>query len=195
MKEIIVATNNPGKVAEITKILKEVPDIRLLTMEEAGIELDVEETKDTFEKNALKKAAEIAGISGKTCIADDSGLCIDALNGMPGVKTKRFLGEKATDEDRNDYYLEKLRDMPKEKRTLTVVTAIVIATPNGESATFIGEMKGFLAMYPRGSNGFAFDTVVETKEGKTLAELSVEEKNAISSRRKALEKLGSYMLK
>ena len=100
MEEIILATNNNGKIKELQEILKE---YKLLSLKEANINIEIEEDKDTFEGNALKKAEEICKITNKTCIADDSGLCVDALDGFPGVYTARFLGEDATQEQRNNY--------------------------------------------------------------------------------------------
>ena len=100
METIILATNNKGKVKELKDILN---GYEILSLKEAGIEIEVIEDKDTFEGNAIKKASEISKLTGKICIADDSGLCIDALNGFPGVKTARFLGEDATQDQRNNY--------------------------------------------------------------------------------------------
>lgn len=186
MEEIILATNNNGKIKELQQILKE---YKLLSLKEANINVEVEEDRDTFEGNALKKAEEICKIANKTCIADDSGLCVDALDGFPGVYTARFLGEDATQEQRNNYILEKLEGTKKEQRTAKVVTCIAIVKPNGEEKTYIGELNGYIAENRRGDNGFGFDEIFELDNGKTLAELDKEDKNRISSRSVALEKL------
>ena len=186
MEEIILATNNNGKIKELQEILKE---YKLLSLKEANINVEVEEDRDTFEGNALKKAEEICKIANKTCIADDSGLCVDALEGFPGVYTARFLGADATQEQRNNYILEKLEGTKKDKRTAKVITCIAIVKPNGEEKTYIGELNGYIAENRRGNNGFGFDEIFELDNGKTLAELDKEEKNKISSRSVALEKL------
>ena len=180
MEEIILATNNKGKIKELEEILKE---YKLLSLKEAGINVEVEEDKDSFEGNALKKAREICKVADKICIADDSGLCIDSLDGFPGVYTARFLGENATQEERNTYLLEKLGDKKKD------VTCIALVKPNGEEKTYIGELNGYIAENKRGDNGFGFDEIFELDSGKTLAELDSEDKNKISSRRIALNKL------
>lgn len=186
MEEIILATNNKGKIKELEEILKE---YKLLSLKEAGINIEVEEDKDSFEGNALKKAREICKVADKICIADDSGLCIDSLDGFPGVYTARFLGENATQEERNTYLLEKLGDKKKDERTAKVVTCIALVKPNGEEKTYIGELNGYIAENKRGDNGFGFDEIFELDSGKTLAELDSEDKNKISSRRIALNKL------
>ena len=186
MEEIILATNNNGKIKELQEILKE---YKLLSLKEANINVEVEEDRDTFEGNALKKAEEICKIANKTCIADDSGLCVDALEGFPGVYTARFLGADATQEQRNNYILEKLEGTKKDKRTAKVITCIAIVKPNGEEKTYIGELNGYIAESRRGNNGFGFDEIFELDNGKTLAELEKEDKNKISSRSIALEKL------
>lgn len=186
MEEIILATNNNGKIKELQEILKE---YKLLSLKEANINVEVEEDRDTFEGNALKKAEEICKIANKTCIADDSGLCVDALEGFPGVYTARFLGADATQEQRNNYILEKLKGTKKEERTAKVITCIAIVKPNGEEKTYIGELNGYIAENRRGNNGFGFDEIFELDNGKTLAELDKEDKNKISSRSIALEKL------
>ena len=184
--KIIVATNNKSKLKEIKEILK---GIKIISQEEAGIEIDVDENAETFEGNALIKAREIYKLTKSACIADDSGLCIEYLDGFPGVKTKRFLGENASNEDRNNYYIEKLKGLPKEKRKAKVVTAIAYIDEDGNESVYIGELNGYIAENQRGENGFAFDKVVELDNGKTIAELSAEEKNKISSRNLALQKL------
>ena len=189
--KIIVATNNKSKLKEIKEILK---GVEIISQEEAGIEIDVDENAETFEGNALIKAREIYKLTKNACIADDSGLCIEYLDGFPGVKTKRFLGENASNEDRNNYYIKKLKGLPKEKRKAKVVTAIAYIDEDGNESVYIGELNGYIAEEQRGENGFAFDKVVELDNGKTIAELSAEEKNKISSRKIALQKLYKKLL-
>lgn len=186
MEEVILATNNKGKIAELKEILK---NKEVISLKEAGIDIEVEETEDTFEGNALKKATEIAKLTGMTCIADDSGLCIDELNGFPGVKTARFLGENATQSDRNNYILEKMKGIEKEKRKASAITCIAIVNSKGEQKTYLGKLDGYIATEKRGNNGFGFDEIFELENGSTLAELDTAEKNKISSRRQALNKL------
>lgn len=186
MEEIILATNNKGKIAELKEILK---DRKVISLKEAGINIEVEEDKETFEGNALKKASEIAKITGKICITDDSGLCIEELDGFPGVKTARFLGEDATQEERNNYILEKMDGIEKEKRKASVITCIAVVNPKGEEETYIGKLDGYISTERRGKNGFGFDEIFELENGLTLAELNSEEKNKVSSRNQALKKL------
>ena len=185
MKKIIVATNNKGKLKEIREILT---DYELLSLEEVGINIKVEEDENTFRGNSLKKANEIFKVANIPCIADDSGLCIDVFDGWPGVETARFLGNKASQEDRNKYILEKMKDKSGEERNAKVVCDI--AYVDNENTTVVeGIIEGKISKEERGSNGFGFDSIFELKDGRTLAELSEKEKNDVSSRRIALEKL------
>lgn len=184
MKEIVIASNNKGKIKDITNILKE---HKIIPMEELNIKVDVEEDQKTFEGNAIKKAETIAKLlNGKMCLADDSGIEIDYLDGFPGVFTKRW--HEGTDRQRNLSIIEKLKDVPKEKRTITFTTAIAIS--NGKNTICeTGVISGFVAESVRGENGFGFDEIFELESGKTLAELSDDEKNQISARKMALKKL------
>ena len=185
MKKIIVATNNKGKLKEIREILT---DYELLSLEEVGINVKVEEDENTFRGNSLKKANEIFKVANMPCIADDSGLCIDVFDGWPGVETARFLGDKASQEDRNKYILEKMKDKSGEERNAKVVCDI--AYVDNENTTVVeGIIEGKISKEERGSNGFGFDSIFELEDGRTLAELSEKEKNDVSSRRIALEKL------
>lgn len=183
MKEILVATNNKGKLEEIKQILK---DYNLLSLKDIGCKVNVDEDGKTFEENAIKKAKEISKITNMPCIADDSGLCIDVLNGWPGVHTARFLGENATDEDRNNYILEKMKN--EKNRSAKVVCAIAYYYKE-DTIVVTGEIEGKIPKEKRGENGFGFDSIFELENEKTLAELTNEEKNKVSSRKIALEKL------
>ncbi len=187
MERLILATNNKMKVREIKEILKDFYEI--VSLKEAGIEIEVEEDKDTFEGNAIKKATTIAKLTGKACLADDSGLCIDVLDGFPGVKTARFLGENATQSERNSYLISKLEGMPKERRKAHSITYIALVRPNGEQKVFKGILDGYITTEKRGKNGDGYDEIFEIESGKTLAELEAYEKNEISNRRMALDKL------
>lgn len=193
MEKIVVATNNLGKIKEIKEILKEK---EIVSLKEMHCDIEVEEDQDTFEGNALKKAKEIYEVVKVPCIADDSGLCIDFLQGFPGVKTARFLGEQATQEQRNLYILQQLEGVAKSKRSCKMVTVIAYVDKQ-KQRIFRAELKGYIAIEERGDNGFGFDTIFELEDGRTLAQLSKEEKNKISSRKKALmlckEEMDSYI--
>ena len=182
LKEIVMASGNKGKIKEAQEILKE---YKIIPMCEIGIDIDVEEDQDTFEGNAIKKAETIAkNLSGKMCIADDSGIEIEYLDGFPGVYTKRW--HQGTDRERNLAIIEKLKGVPKENRKIKFITAMAIS--NGENTiTAIGEIEGYVAENPRGDNGFGFDEIFELENGRTLAEISQDEKNEISARKNALE--------
>lgn len=192
MKQIIVATNNLEKLREIRQIIT---SYEIVSLKDIKCHIEVEEDKYTFAENALKKAKEIARVTNKICIADDSGLCIDVLNGFPGVKTARFLGKEKTQEERNDYLLKKLKEVKKSKRTACVITCIALVEPNGKEKVFTGILQGKIAEDKRGKNGFGFDEIFELENGQTLAEISLEEKNRISSRSIALKQLEKYLAK
>ena len=174
---MVLATNNPGKLKEIKEILK---DYELYSLKEKGLAIDVLEDADTFYGSALKKAQTIYNLVKEPVIADDSGLCITALDDFPGVLTHRFLGEDATNDDRNFALIKMLSD-PTLNREAKVVCDLVYYDGNN---TLVGEgtLKGKIASFPRGENGFGFDAIFELENGKTLAELTSEEKNALSAR-------------
>ena len=185
MKQVVVATNNEGKLKEIKDILK---DYQLLSLKDANCTVEVEEDKDTFEGNSLKKAKEISEILHMPCIADDSGLCIEIYDGWPGVHTARFLGENATAKERNQYILEKMKNLKDTDRNARVKCCITYYE-NGKYIVGKGEIQGKITESPRGDNGFGFDEIFELEDGRTYAELSKEEKNQISHRRLALQDL------
>jgi len=180
---MIVASNNKGKIEEIKAILNDYP---VYSLKDKNIDIDVIEDAETFLGNALKKAKEVYKISGEAAIADDSGLCIHALNEFPGVMTHRFLGDNATDLDRNNYYINELNKY--NDRSAKVVCVIVYYDGTN---TLVGEgvIEGIISKEIRGEYGFGFDKVFELKNGKTLAELTPEEKNKVSARYLALEDL------
>ncbi len=190
MKKIVVATNNQGKIREIKEILK---NYELVTLKEIGCNIEVEENQETFEGNAKKKAQEIAKVVKLPVIADDSGLCIENLAGFPGVYTARFLGTSATDAQKNAAILEKMKDLKEEQRKAKV-KCVVAYYEEGEFIVGKGEVQGKIAQKPRGENGFGFDPIFEVEGGKTYAEMSQEEKNKTSHRRKALEDLKKQFL-
>ena len=164
MKEIVIVSNNKAKIKEAQEILNE---FKIISIGEIGINIDIEEDQETFEDNAIKKAITVAKeLEGKLCIADDSGIEIEALGGFPGVYTKRW--QIGTDRERNLAIIEK-------------------AISNGkETICKIGSLDGYVSETIRGKNGFGFDEIFELENGKTLAELEPEEKNTISARRIAL---------
>mgnify|MGYP003305980753 CR=1 FL=1 len=187
--EIIMASGNKGKIKEAQEILS---NYKIIPMKELGIDIDVEEDKETFEGNAIKKAQTIAKkLNGKKCLADDSGIEIEYLNGFPGVQTKRWLD--GTDRERNLAIIDKLKNVPKENRKIKFITAIAISDGNN-TISAVEFMEGFVAENVRGDNGFGFDEIFELDDGRTLAELSQEEKNEISSRKKALERLNKELV-
>ena len=183
-KDIVMASGNSGKIKEAQEILNE---YKIIPMKELGIDIDVEEDKETFVGNAIKKAETIAKeLNDKMCLADDSGIEIEYLNGFPGVHTKRWLD--GTDRERNLAILDKLQRVPKDKRKIKFITAIALSDGN-ETISVEASIDGYVAQTPRGENGFGFDEIFELEDGRTLAELPNEEKNEISARKKALEKL------
>ena len=189
MKEIIIASKNKGKIEEVKQILKE---YSIISMYQTGIDMEFSEDEETFQGNAIKKAETMSKrIDGKLCMADDSGIEIEYLNGYPGVKTKRCFD--GTDRERNLFLLEKLKDIPKEKRKIKFTTAIAISNGN-KTICESGSIYGYVSKETRGENGFGFDEIFELPNGKTLAELSNVEKNEISARRIALEKIKKRLL-
>lgn len=188
-RKIVMATNNQGKLKEVREILK---DYEILSLKDLACDIEVEEDQDTFEGNSLKKAKEISKLLKMPCIADDSGLCIEELNNFPGVLTARFLGEDASQEERNNYLINKLEG--RENRKATVVTVMTyVNEEKGQELIARGEVNGNIAKEKRGDNGFGFDEIFEIENGKTLAELTSEEKNEISSRKIALQKLNEKL--
>ena len=188
-KDIVMASGNNGKIKEAQEILKE---YKIIPMKELGIDIDVEEDKETFVENAIKKAETIAKeLNDKMCLADDSGIEIEYLDGFPGVHTKRWLN--GTDRERNLAILDKLQGVPKDKRKIKFITAIALSDGN-ETISVEASIDGYVAENPRGENGFGFDEIFELEAGRTLAELTDAEKNEISARRKALENLREKLI-
>ncbi len=180
---MIAATNNKGKLKEIKDIFN---DYEIYSLKDKGIDIDVTEDSNTFFGNAKKKAMSIYNIAKESVIADDSGLCIDALNGFPGVMTHRFLGEDATDEERNTYLINEVSKC--NSRNAKVVCVIVYYDGNNIISSE-GVIEGKISTERRGSNGFGFDEIFELPNGKTLAELTPSEKNKLSARFLALKDL------
>lgn len=192
---LLLATNNKGKVREYKSLLRGIP-FEIVTPAERGITTEVSESGKTFEENARLKATTFAKESGLLTLADDSGLEVDALGDEPGIHSARYAGENASDTDRINYLLEKLRDIPQEKRTALFRCVIAIATPDGAVELCSGECPGFITTAPKGKHGFGYDPVFYLPElGKTMAELPPEEKNKISHRAKAAGKARELLKK
>ena len=185
--KIFLATGNKHKIDEIKAIFKNVKDIEILSIKD-GIEIpEVVEDGDTFEANSAKKALEIAKFTGMITIADDSGLCVDALNEEPGVYSARYSGEGATDASNNEKLIKNLQGI--ENRKAHFVSVITLGKPDGRAYSFRGEVDGEIIDIPRGDTGFGYDPHFYVAEyGKTLAEMP-EMKNVISHRANALKKL------
>ena len=190
--KLLLATNNAHKAQEIREILSgSFSDI--MTMREAGIELEVEENGTTFRENALKKAVETLAFAGDhfdAVLADDSGLCVDALDGAPGVYSARFSGEGHNDAANNAKLIALLRDVPDDKRTARFCCCVALARAGMDPIAVQGEVEGTILHAARGENGFGYDPFFYYAPfGKSFAELSAEEKNAVSHRRRALNLL------
>ena len=182
--KIIAATKNKNKLREFGEILK---GFEIISQEEAGVDIDVEETGTTFEENSMLKAKAIFEATGITAIADDSGLCVDALGGEPGIYSARYGGEGLDDKGRTALLLKNMENVPDEKRSARFVCVITLVGNEG-IITARGECEGKIDYSPKGENGFGYDPVFFVEQfGKTMAEVSPEEKNAISHRGKALE--------
>jgi len=185
MPRLLLATTNKGKAAEYRDLLRGL-DFDIVTLDQAGISGEADESYNTFEENARHKAAFYAELGGLLTLADDSGLEVDALGGEPGVRSSRYAGDSATDQDRVDFLLNKLKGIPQSRRTARFRCVIAIAQPGGDVETAEGTCEGYIAIAPRGSNGFGYDPVFFLPEyGRTIAELSPETKNRISHRGRA----------
>ena len=183
---LIIATGNEDKVREIDEIL-EGTGFEAISMKQAGFNPDIVEDGTTFEENALKKAMAVHELSGEYVMADDSGLCIDALDGAPGIYSARFCGEDSTYEEKFRKIFEMLADVPENKRTAQFVCAIAVVKPDGTSFTVRGECRGVLHEKPVGENGFGYDPIFYVPEfGMTTAQMDPEVKNSISPRGRAL---------
>ena len=191
--KIIMATGNANKVREMREVLSGT-DIEIVSMKEAGIFADIDENGTTFAQNAAIKAQTIRDIAHEIVFADDSGLVIDYLGGKPGVHSARFMGEDTSYDIKNAQILKLLEGVPDEKRSARFVCAIAIAYPDRETKIFQEEFEGRIAHESAGENGFGYDPIFYVPErGCTSAELSPEEKNAISHRGKALRKAIAYL--
>ena len=190
---VVVASTNPGKIVEVRQIFAALP-LSLLTAEDVGSWPVVEESGDTYLANALLKARAVAAFTGRPALADDSGIEVDALDGAPGVHSARYAGEQASDEDNNTKLIAALDGVPPEGRTARYRCVAVLVTPEGQEVAGIGSCEGRIGFEPRGSGGFGYDPwFVPQGETRTMAELTPEEKHAISHRGKALRGLADKL--
>ncbi|MED4203149.1 XTP/dITP diphosphatase [Neobacillus mesonae] len=193
MKEVIIATKNPGKAREFEHIFSP-RGIAVKTLLDFPEFPEVEETGTTFEENAILKAEAVSQALNKMVIGDDSGLMIDALEGRPGIYSARYAGEPKNDENNIDKVLSELTGVPAEKRTARFYCALAVAVPGQETFTVSGTCEGRILEERRGTNGFGYDPVFFVPEkGVAMAELSSDEKNKISHRANALMKLDEML--
>lgn len=189
--DIVVATNNKGKLSEIKTILS---PHNVLSQQDVGAFVDVEETGTTYEENALLKARAVREFTDKIIIADDSGLEVDVLGGAPGLYSARYAGEGTTPDDGMNKLLDNLKDYSFEEKTARFVSCVTVLLPNGAAQSFYGYCDGYITSEKRGTRGFGFDPVFWVEDyQKTFGEITDEEKNAISHRRRALHKLKDFL--
>lgn len=194
MRRLLIATSNPGKTKEYREIFKELP-LTVTSPQEEGISLFVEEYGRSYAENAILKARAYARASGLLTLADDSGLEVEALGGAPGIFSSRY-GGKASDEDRYRLLLERMKDIPREKRQARFICFAALATPRGGVEIAEGSCQGVIALAPRGKHGFGYDPVFYLPEqGCTMAELEPEVKNKISHRARAALKIKEALQK
>ena len=187
LMKLLIASNNAGKVREFRELLSGKFE-EICSMSEAGVHLEVEETGSTFLENAEKKAREICAATQTAAIADDSGLCVEALGGAPGVYSARYAGEHGNDEANIDLLLERLSG--EENRRAKFVSAVVLCLPDGQIFRATGEVRGLILDRRVGKGGFGYDPVFYAEElGKSFGEATPEEKNSVSHRSRALAAL------
>lgn len=198
MERIIFATGNAGKMKEIREILGDL-NIKVLSMKEAGITLDIEENGSSFEENAIIKAKAVAAhpnAHGAVVLADDSGLEIDYLNGEPGIYSARYMGEDTSYRIKNQNLMDRLSGVPDEQRTARFVCAIAAVFPDGEIKTALGTIEGKIGYEERGTNGFGYDPIFYLPDmSRSTAQLTPEEKNGISHRGNALRQMKQELSK
>ena len=191
--KLLLATNNQAKVREYKSLLHDLP-CELVTLDEQGINTSVSEVGASLEENARLKATVLAAESQLTAMADDSGLEVDALGGEPGCLSARYAGEGASDRDRVNYLLTRLKGVPEDKRSAHFRCVIAVATPDGKMELCSGECHGFITLAPRGDQGFGYDPVFYLPEmGKTMAELPLELKNQVSHRGQAARQVSQAL--
>ncbi len=193
--KLVIATKNTGKIREIKNKFHSIPGIEVLSLSDFGEIPDVVEDGLTFAENALKKARAVADFTGCAALADDSGLVIDALNGEPGIRSARYAGDGADDNERNMLVLAKMSDVQDGKRTARFVCAIAIVLPDGHEYVTEGTCEGTITREMRGDHGFGYDPIFFLSEfGRTMAEIPLEDKNRISHRARALDAACAILL-
>ena len=193
--KMIAATNNSHKLQEIRTILRD-KGIEIKSMAEAGLDVEIEESGNTFLDNALIKAREVLRLTGEAAIADDSGLLVDALKGQPGVKSARYSGETGIDKDKknNEKLKEAMKDIPDEKRSARFCSVIAAVFPDGREITAEGYVYGKIGHMEKGENGFGYDPLfIVDGYDRTMAELDSKEKNKISHRANALKEFAKKL--
>jgi XTP/dITP diphosphohydrolase len=189
MNTIIFATNNEHKVIEVRAILKE--KFKILSLKEAGIDIEIPEPYNSLEENACQKAKVIHHLTDKSCFGEDTGLEVEVLNGEPGVKSARYSGEERSFEKNIDKLLGKLENKENRKAQFRTVVCLI---ENGKQKIFEGICKGIIIANRRGDSGFGYDPVfIPDGSTKTFAEMTMEGKNRFSHRKKAIEKLTNYL--
>lgn len=194
--KIVFATGNAGKVREVKAILQDL-NMEVYSMKELGIQSDAAENGTTFAENAIIKAKDVAGkVPDAIVMADDSGLVVDALNGEPGIYSARYMGEDTSYRIKNANIMKRMEGVPLEKRTARFVSAIAAVMPDGTVLTTEGTIEGYIGYEERGEGGFGYDPIFMVPElGCSTAELSAEDKNAISHRGRALAKMKTEIQK
>ena len=193
MEKLVFATGNMNKLREIKEILAGI-NLEIVSMKEAGGDIDIVEDGDTFEANALIKARAVSKACGAMAVADDSGLVVDALGGEPGVYSARYMGEDTSYDIKNQAIIDRLEGVPDEERTARFVCAAALVFPDGREYVFKEAMEGRIGYEIAGENGFGYDPIFYLPEyGKTSAEISPEEKNAISHRGKAMREMAEFL--
>ncbi|MBE6037907.1 MAG: ribonuclease PH [Anaerofustis stercorihominis] len=188
---IIFATGNEHKAKELRRIL---PEYEILTLKDVNFDGDIVEDGNSFEENSLIKAKYIHSLYGKTVVADDSGVCVDLLNGLPGINSARYAGQHGNDHANNELLLKNIEGTSPEERTATFVSAAAVVFEDGSQAVMRGEVKGKIGYEYRGENGFGYDPLfIVDATGKTYAEMTDEEKNLLSHRKLAFEKLRPFI--
>ena len=187
MYSLLIATNNPGKFAELSSLLSQLA-VRIVSPADLGLQLDVEENGTTYLENSALKAVAFAKAGGMLAVADDTGLEVDALGGLPGLRSARFTGEhSASDSERRALLLANLKDKPK-PWSAHFHCSVSVSTPAGERIDGAGDCPGEIIEHEMGSNGFGYDPIFMLKEiQKTMAQLSMEEKNRLSHRARAVQ--------
>ncbi len=202
-RRLVVATRSEHKLEELRALLR-LPDLQLLTLADIGVEEEAVEDARTFRGNAILKARFYGELSGLPTLADDSGLEVDALGGQPGVRTKRYAGESATDQENNALLLAELRDLPPERRTARYRCVLAFLDPRSRNAAErpwivvrSGSFEGRIASHARGTGGFGYDPIFEPRTeppgGRTVAQMSAEEKNSRSHRARAARAMARYL--